>query len=192
MNDNKESMNDDGRAGALQQLSIAAVDALVDDVSSLAGSALEEKGANRVNEFSLKVCSENLLRMAKDRSIVNAFEVEDVHDGVAMSPMIEAMLKACFLSLPVVGSKGSGTTWVVCAPTEQGKSVAAQFLVHGDHSMHPKRSLKIDATNMTNFARDFARYLQCSAAESCLSKVLCEALSDTVPQVTLGKVRPPK
>lgn len=42
-------------------------------------------------------------------------------------------------------------------------------------------SLKIDATNMTNVARDVATLLQCSATESCLSKLLCKALSNTAP-----------
>jgi hypothetical protein len=154
-------------------------DAFVDSMSSMVGSAVEE-GANRLNDFSLQVCRENLDRMARERSVVTAGEVADVKDGVTMSPMINAMLKACFLSLG--GSGGSGTTWVVCAPTDQGKSVAAQFLIHGNHSLLPKRSLKIDATNMKNFAKDFAVYLKCSAAESCMSQLLCEALSDTAPR----------
>lgn len=55
----------------------------------------------------------------------------------------------------------------MCAPTDQGKTIASQFLIHGNHSMIPKRSLKIDATNMTDFAKEVATILQCSAAESC-------------------------
>jgi hypothetical protein len=47
--------------------------------------------------------------------------------------------------------------------------------------MRPKRSLKIDATKMTNFPMDFAVYLQCSAAEPDMSQLLCEALTDSAP-----------
>eukprot|EP00977_Amphora_coffeiformis_P011478 scaffold2767_cov177-Amphora_coffeaeformis.AAC.52 len=118
--------------------------------------------------------------MAKEQSVVVAVEVENVAGGVTLSPIIRAMLEAFFPSLG--GGGGSGTTWVVCAPTDQGKTVAAQFLIHGNHALRPKRPLKIDATNMTNFAKDFAEYLQCSAAESCVSQLLCEVLSDTAPE----------
>jgi hypothetical protein len=180
MTDDGKSTKEEGqRDGAFQKLASAATDASVDSVSSLAGSAVEE-GANRLNDFSLQVCRENLDRMARGRSVVTAVEVEAVHDGVSMSLMIKAMLKACFFSLG--GGGGSGTTWVVCAPTEQGKTVAAQFLINGNHSLLSKRCLKIDATNMTHFAKDFAVYLKCSAAESCMSQLLCEALSDTAPR----------
>ena len=134
----------------------------------------------RVNNFSKSVCRLNLDRMAKEQSVVTAAEVANIAGGVTMSPIIRAMLKACFLSLG--GGGGNGTTWVVCTPSGQGKTVAAQFLIHGNHALRPKRSLKIDATNMTNFAKDFAEYLQCSAAESCMSQLLCEALSDTAPE----------
>lgn len=183
MTDNGKITKDDGQAGgALQKLATSATDALVDSVSSLAGSAFEE-GANRFNDFSLNVCRENLDRMARQQSIVTAVGVKSpgIDGMVSMSPMIDAMLKVCALSL------GGGCTWVVCAPTEQGKTVAAEFLIHGNHCLRPKRSLKIDATNMTDFSKDFATYLKCSAAESCLSRLLCEALTDTVPIADSGE-----
>jgi hypothetical protein len=179
MTDNGETKDDGQAGGVFQKVVISASDAFVESVSSMAGSAVEE-GANRLNDFSIEVCRQNLDRMARERSVVTASEVVYVKDGVTMSTMIDAMLKACFLSLGEGG--GNGTTWVVCAPTDQGKSVAAQFLIHGNHSLLPKRSLKIDATNMKNFAKDFAVYLKCSAAESCMSQLLCEALSDTAPR----------
>ncbi|MEM1009263.1 MAG: hypothetical protein AAGJ35_09680, partial [Myxococcota bacterium] len=165
------SDKEDGQAGgALQKLATSATDIFVDSVSSLAGT-------NRLNDFSLQVCRENLYRLAMQQSIVTAGGVKSAGtDGmVSMSPMIDAMLKVCVLSL------GAGCTWVVCAPTEQGKTVAAEFLIHGNHCLRPKRSLKIDATNMTDFSKDFSTYLKCSAAESCLSRLLCEALTDTAP-----------
>jgi hypothetical protein len=111
--------------------------------------------------------------------------VQDVLEGVTMTPMINAMLEACFFSL---GGR-SGTTWVLCAPTDQGKTVASQFLIHGVHNLCPKRSLKIDATNMTNFAKECAEYLNCGAAEPNLSQLLCEALGGTAVSDTDGKSR---
>jgi len=40
---------------------------------------------------------------------------------------------------------------------------------------------------MTNFSKDFATYLKCSAAESCLSQRLCKALTNTVPIADSGE-----
>lgn len=174
-------MNEDGKSpvdGAFKKLATSATDALIDGMSSLAGSAYSE-GVKRLDDLSLKVCRENLDRLVRERSVLNAIEIPSDSGGVAMSPMMKSMLEACFLSLGGVG--GTGITWVVCAPTDQGKTIASQFLIHGNHSMIPKRSLKIDATNMTNVAKDVATLLQCSAAESCLSKLLCEALSNRAP-----------
>ena len=184
MANDEEKTKEDLAGGALQKLAVSASDALIDTISSIGGSAVEE-AAKRVKDFSISVCRVNLDRMAKENSVVGAEEVDDVVGGVTMSPIIKAMLEACFLSLP---RGGNGTTWVVCAPTDQGKTVAAQFLIHGQHSLRPKRSLKIDATNMTNFAKDFAEYLQCSAAQSCMSQLLCEALSDTALKGEDGQV----
>jgi hypothetical protein len=115
--------------------------------------------------------------MARERSVVTSSEILKVQDGVIMSPIISRMLQACCLTL---GS--GGTTWVVCAPNDQGKSVAAHFLIHGNHTLMPKRSLKIDATNMKDFSKDFAKVLNCAAAQSRLSVLLSEALSDTAPK----------
>jgi hypothetical protein len=178
MSDNGNSTKEEGQSG---QPAASAPGALAGIVSSMAASAVQE-GANRVNDFSLHVCEVHLRRWAKERSVVAAVEVANVAPGgVIMSPMIESMLKACFISI------GGGGTWVVCAPSDQGKTVAAQFLIHGKHNLNPKRSLKIDATNMTDFAKDFAKFLQCSAAESCLSQLLCEALCDTPPRGDVGE-----
>jgi hypothetical protein len=172
-------MSEDAKSpadGSLQKVTTFATDALQDGMSSLDGSAYNER-AKRLEDFSLHVCRENLDRLVRERSFLNAIEI---HCGeVAMSPLIRGMLEACFMSLGGVG--GTGATWVVCAPTHQGKTIASQFLIHGNHSMIPKRSLKIDATNMTDFAKEVATILQCSAAEPCLAQLLCEALSNTAP-----------
>jgi hypothetical protein len=126
--------------------------------------------------FSLNFCREHLDRLVCAQSVVTAADgaLDKGFGGkVTMSPMIFSMLKMCHISV------GGGGTWVVCAPTDQGKTLAAHFLIHGKHGARPKRSLKIDATNMTDFAKDFAAILNCSAAESCLSQLLCEALTDS-------------
>lgn len=171
----KEGSN---HGGALQKVVTKATDMLIDSVSSLANSAIEE-GSNRVQEFSLKVCKQNLRRMASNQSIVTANPIaidSGFGDKVIMSPLIEAMLRVCFLT----SGSGTGCTWVVCAPTDQGKTLATQFLIHGKHGLRPKRSLKIDATNMTNFAKDFSeKTLKCGAAENSLSMILCGALTSS-------------
>jgi hypothetical protein len=61
-------MTEDGESGgALHKIVTAASDALVESVSSLAGSAVDE-GASRLYDCSLHVCKENLNIMANDRS----------------------------------------------------------------------------------------------------------------------------
>lgn len=180
MNESAKGAEEEAKSGgALQSLAASATEQLLESVSSLAGSAVEE-GASRVNDFSINALRSHLDRMVKERSVVGAGEIVSIADGVTMSPMIRAMLEACFLSL---GGGGRGKTWVVCAPTDQGKTVASQFLIHGNHTMRPTRSLKVDATNMTNFAKDFAAKVNCTAAETELSTLLCDALSDTAPGV---------
>ena len=73
-------------------------------------------------------------------------------------------------------------------PNRSRKDCAAEFLIHGKHSVRPTRSLKIDATNMADFAKKFARdFLKCSAAEAALSQHLCEALiADSAPIASSG------
>lgn len=180
MNESSNGAEEEAKSGgALQSITASATELLLESVSSLAGSAFDE-GASRINDFSINVLRSHLDRMVKERSVVGTAEIVSIADGVTMSPLIRAMLEACFLAL---GGDGRGKTWVVCAPTDQGKTVASQFLIHGNHTLRPKRSLKIDATNMTNFAKDFAKKLNCKAAETVLSTLLCDALRDTASGV---------
>jgi hypothetical protein len=73
---------------------------------------------------------------------------------------------------------GQGAAWIMCAPTDQGKTDAAELLIHRNHSLRPKRSLKIDATNMGNFPKDCAKkLLNCGAAAASLSLLPCGALA---------------
>jgi hypothetical protein len=78
--------------------------------------------------------------------------------------------------------RGEGGAWVVCAPSNQGKTLAMEFLIHGDHSFRPKRSLKIDATNMKDFPKDCASFLNCPAAANSLAQILCKAVAGTAPK----------
>lgn len=175
MPENEESSKE---GGGLEKIMYKAAESLGESVSSLAASVADE-GRTRLNDFSLNVCREHLDRMAKEQSTVAAAKAAPGFCGVSMSPMIDGMLNVC----PLTAGDGGGCTWVVCAPTEQGKTMAAQFLIHGNHKLRPKRSLKIDATNMTNFPKDFAKILNCSAAEPIhtMSQLLCQALSDSAP-----------
>jgi len=183
MPENRKSQNEDGEEGGAIKRGVvnSSADALIENLSSIAGSVVSA-GERHVEEFSLKVFGGNLDRLAGNRSTVNAGDVElpgGFGGKVVMSPLIQAMLRACALAPGNLG--GAGCTWVVCAPTDQGKSLAAQFLMHGNHNLQPKRSLKIDATNMRNFAKEVAAILKCKAAESCLAQSLRVALKSTAP-----------
>lgn len=182
MSEKGENQNENGEEdSAIKKVENSATDALIDSVSSIAGSAASA-GEKRVQEFSLEVFMENLDRMAKNRSTINTGDVElpgGFGGKVVMSPLIKAMLYACALAPGDLG--GAGCTWVVCAPTDQGKSLAAQFLMHGNHNLRPKRFLKIDATNISNFPMEVAAILKCSAAESCLAQSLRAVLKNKVP-----------
>jgi hypothetical protein len=98
-----------------------------------------------------------------------------------MAPLIDGMLMACSL-IGEGDERGEGGAWVVCAPSNQGKTLAMEFLVHGDHSFRPKRSLKIDATNMKDFPKDCASFLNCPAAANSLAQILCKAVAGTAPK----------
>jgi hypothetical protein len=188
MSEKGEDQNENGEeGGALKRVVNSAADGLIENLSSIAGSVISV-GEKRVQDFSLQVFAENIDRMARDRSTLNAGDVElpgGFGGKVVMSPLIKAMLRACALAPGNLG--GSGCTWVVCAPTDQGKSLAAQFLMHGNHNLRPKRSLKIDATNMSNFPMEVAAILKCSAAESCLAQFLRVSLKNTAPITDSGE-----
>jgi len=81
---------------------------------------------------------ENLDRMAKNLSTINTGDVElpgGFGGKVVMSPLIKAMLYACALAAGDLGA--AGCTWVACTPTDQGKSLVTQLLMHGNHNLRP-------------------------------------------------------
>jgi len=64
--------------------------------------------------------------------------------------------------------------------TKRKSCLAAQFLMHGNHNLRPKRSLKIDATNMGIFPMEVAAILKFSAAGSAFfARFLCVGLKST-------------
>jgi hypothetical protein len=161
---------------------------LAESISSVANSAVEH-ATKAAGDCTVAVCQRNLNRMAAERSIVNTRDVRLTGNLIlTMSPLIEAMLKASSLtSGSGAEDPDQGLVWVVCAPQDQGKTYAAEFLMHGDHSMRPDRSVKIDATNMEDFPNDCAkRLLNCPAAADTLSLLLCNALANSTGADQLG------
>jgi hypothetical protein len=156
-----------------------ATESLAESLSSMANSAVE-RVSKAANEITVAVCRENLDRLAATKSIVNTSDVRAIgKSSVCMSPLIEGMLWACALTIGYPDQPGEGGAWVVCAPTNQGKTFATEFLIHGDHTLRPKRSLKIDATNMKDFPKECASFLNCPSAADSLALLLCQALAGT-------------
>jgi hypothetical protein len=61
-------------------------------------------------------------------------------------------------------------------------SAASEFIMHGEHSLRPDRSLKIDATDWKDFRTDCAEgVFYCSQLASSLSGHLCLALVYRAP-----------
>jgi len=146
-----------------------AVEALSDALSSLRESVGE--AAMRQARIATKdIFRADLDGLVASRSTLRGSPIKA--SEVTMSPLILSV-KACHYSL----GRATGTTWVVCAPVDQGKSLVSQFLIHGDHYLRPERALTIHATNITNFAKDFAAYMDCEPAESEMSQFLYEVSS---------------
>jgi hypothetical protein len=182
MGDNEESGKKDSLIGSFVNKTMnSATGSLAESASSLASGAFEQ-ATKAAYDVTISVCKRNLDRMAAQQSIVNTRDVRKSGNlSVSMSPAIVGMVEACSLTLgSSTNMSGQGCVWVVCAPPDQGKTHAAEYLIHGNHSLRPKRSLKIDATNMTNFPKDCAeKLLNCGAAADSLSLLLCGALEGT-------------
>jgi hypothetical protein len=168
--------NDDSATGSLSE-----------SINSVATSAVAH-GTKFAGDCSVAVCERNLLRMAAERSIVNTRDIRLTGNvSLTMSPLIEGLLKATSLTTASSEDPGQGLVWVVCAPHDQGKTFAAEFLMHGDHNMRPDRSIKIDATNMEDFPKDCARrLLNCPASADTLSTLLCNALASSAGADQVG------
>jgi hypothetical protein len=163
--------------GVMQQSKAKAGDRIVHALSTAATRAVD--GATKHDtDLAVAVCREDLARMASEQSIVNTCDVRQTgKNDISMAPLINGMLWACSLTLD---QPSDGVVWVVCAPSNQGKTFAMEYLIHGEHSFRPTRSLKIDATNMKNFPKECATLLNCPAAAKSLALTLCQAVSGKV------------
>jgi hypothetical protein len=71
-----------------------------------------------------------------------------------------------------------GGVRVLCSPSDNGKTHAAEFSMHGDDLFCPDKSLKVSATFMKNFSEEYATKALGGVAVAFLSElVLCGALS---------------
>jgi len=130
----------------------------------------------KVMPSRLFVMKHLLARLANEKCIVNGTIQRKEGEDVFVSHIIEKMIEACTLNA------ATGGVWIVSAPDGMGKSVAAEFLIHGDHLFRPKRSLKLSAMYLSNFPTDFAMvHLCCPKAAPELSLHLCQALNEEYP-----------
>eukprot|EP00978_Attheya_sp_CCMP212_P017324 scaffold46095_cov70-Attheya_sp.AAC.11 len=81
-------------------------------------------------------------------SILN---VANVRQQVVCSPQVRSLMKA----YQFYGSDDDGVVLVGFGPQDSGKSMAAEFLLHGDHNFRPVRGLKLTAAGMGDFAKGF-------------------------------------
>jgi hypothetical protein len=102
--------------------------------------------------------------------------------NVVESPLIRCMMNA-------YRAASTGRVIVVCTPTDSGKTHASEFLMHGNHLLRPKRSLKISAASMKNFPVEFSQDLCAESSATSLGLILCNALvadSKDEPSVVTG------
>jgi hypothetical protein len=132
-------------------------------------------GGQTMAFVSKAVALQGLRRLAARKTLLNTPSDTRESGAVAVSPLILKMLHACEIT-------AKGKVWVVCAPSDQGKSAASEFIMHGEHSLRPDRSLKIDATDWKDFRADCAEgVLYCPQLASSLSGHLCLALASRAP-----------
>jgi hypothetical protein len=143
-----------------------------------AGSISKDLAGNAFGIANFNLVKLDLARHAAAKTVVNT----DVKNkAVVVSPHISRMLDAYELA-------SGGGVLVLCAPSDSGKTCAAEYLMLGDHAFRPDQSLMISAVAMKNFAVEFADLtLGCKKAGPFLSKLLCQALA-TDPGSVQGSV----
>jgi hypothetical protein len=79
------------------------------------------------------------------------------------------------------GSYVDGIVVVACSPQDSGKSLAAEYILHGDHEFRPQRALKLSAVGTDDFAKEFVgeQYLGGPEYSALTAKVLVKALKST-------------
>jgi hypothetical protein len=111
-------------------------------------------GGQAMAFVSKAVALQGLGRLAARKTLLNTPDDRESGAVVVVSPLILKMLHTCEIT-------AKGNVWVVCAPPDQGKRAASEFIMHGEHSLRPDRSLKIDATDWKDFRADCAEGVLC-------------------------------
>ena len=93
---------------------------------------------------------------------------------VVKSPHIERMVASYRVA-------SGGRVIVMCSPTDTGKTIAAEFFVHGKHPFRPERSLMISAAGMEDVETEFSSLiLGFEGVGPFLGEYLCSALVSRV------------
>jgi hypothetical protein len=78
------------------------------------------------------------------------------------------------------GSDDDGVVLVGFGPQDSGKSMAAEFLLHGDHNFRPVRGLMLTAARMGDFAKGFGENYLGQSSGALTAAVLVDAVSTPV------------
>lgn len=167
---------------------MAEAEATSDSVSALGSASVDyvvvsgliengtHYGGQALTAVSKAVALRGLDRLAARKTLLNTQDVREVGAAatVSISLLILRMLEACEIT-------SNGQVWVICAPSDQGKTCAAEFMMHGEHGLRPDRSLKNDATNWNDFRANCAtEALHCPQLAN-LSVHLCQSLFSREP-----------
>jgi hypothetical protein len=135
-----------------------------------------------------------LQELAAKLTIVDGGEKNEVSDSseeiVVCSPQIRALMEA----YQFYGSGVDGIVVVACSPQDSGKSLAAEYILHGDHEFRPQRALKLSAVGMDDFVKEFSeQYLGRPENGALTAEVLVNALKSTgqgIVRKAAGKTTP--
>lgn len=75
------------------------------------------------------------------------------------------------------GSDNDGVVLVGFGPSDSGKSMAAEFLLHGDHDFRPVRGLIFSVAGVVDFAKKFGEQCLGKPSGESTAYVLAEALT---------------
>jgi hypothetical protein len=98
-------------------------------------------------------------------------------ETVVCSPHIRTLVE----SYQFYGMDDDGIVVVGYGPQDSGKSVAAEYLLHGDHKFRPSRGLKVSAAGMDDFAKEFGEKYLGQATGALTALVLVDAVAASDP-----------
>lgn len=142
--------------------------------SNIVGSVIEyvsDLGKPIVDKGLIERLRVSLARDAAAKTVLNGGYLGE---PVVKSPHIERMLAAYRVAT-------TGRVIVMYSPADSGKSVAAEFFMHGAHPYRPDRSLMLSAAGMKNFPEEYATLLGVKSVKLQLGAYLCNALVDQKP-----------